>query len=142
MGQGRKSEALGVMMALDPVSAVFEIGGKLIDRLWVDPAQADQARLELLKLHQSGDLAQITGQLKINEIEAASPNVWVSGARPYIVWICGTGLGYQFLIYPILVAFVPAVVPLDVGSLLTILGGILGLGAMRTQEKLNGVAAK
>ena len=40
-------------MALDPLSAALEIGGKLIDRLWPDPAQAAQAKLELLKMQQN-----------------------------------------------------------------------------------------
>ena len=42
-------------MALDPVTAVLDIGGKLIDRMWPDPAQAATAKLELIKLQQSGD---------------------------------------------------------------------------------------
>lgn len=129
-------------MALDPVTAALDIGGKLIDRLWPDPAKAAEAKLELLKMQQSGDLALITGQLEINKAEASNPNWFVSGWRPYIGWICGTGLAYQFLIYPILVAFQPKIVQLDLGTLLTLLGGMLGLGAMRTYEKFQGVAAR
>lgn len=129
-------------MALDPVTAVLDIGGKLIDRLWPDPTQRDAAKLELLKLQQSGDLAQITGQLDINKIEAAHPNIWVSGWRPGVGWVCVAGLAYQFLIYPIAIAFNPAIVQLDMGTLLTLLAGILGFGGMRTAEKINGVAAR
>lgn len=127
-------------MALDPVTAALDIGGKLIDRLWPDPSQRDAAKLELLKLQQSGELAGITGQVEINKIEAANTNVLVSGWRPFIGWICGAGLGYQFLVYPILVAFVPKIVQLDMGTLLTLLAGMLGLGALRTTEKLQGKA--
>ena len=129
-------------MALDPVTAVLDIGGKLIDRLWPDATQAAQAKLELIKLQQSGELAQIAGQLEVNKVEAANPNVWVSGWRPYIGWVCGTGLAYQLLIYPILVAWVPKIQQLDMGTLLTLLAGLLGLGAMRTTEKLQGVASR
>ena len=124
---------------MDPISAALDIGGKLIDRLWPDPVQANAAKLELLKLQQSGELAQITGQLEINKVEAANPNVFVSGWRPFIGWICGVGLCYQFLIYPILIAYVPKIQQLDMGTLITLLGGLLGLGTMRTVEKLNGV---
>jgi hypothetical protein len=127
-------------MALDPVTAALDIGGKLIDRLWPDPSQRDAAKLELLKLQQSGELAGMTGQVEINKIEAANTNVLVSGWRPFIGWICGAGLGYQFLVYPILVAFVPKIVQLDMGTLLTLLAGMLGLGALRTTEKLQGKA--
>lgn len=129
-------------MSLDPVSALLDIGGKVIDRVWPDPAQAASAKLELMKLQQSGELAQIAGQLEINKIEAASPNLFVSGWRPFIGWICGTGLAYQFLVYPILIAFIPKIQQLDMGTLLTLLTGLLGLGAMRTVEKMNGVASK
>ena len=129
-------------MSLDPVSAVLDIGTKVIERLWPDPTAAAAAKLELLKLQQSGELAQITGQLEINKTEAANPSVFVSGWRPFIGWICGIGLAYQFLIYPILIAFVPHIVQLDMGTLITLLGGLLGLGTLRTVEKLNGVASK
>jgi hypothetical protein len=129
-------------MSLDPLSAALDIGGKLIDRLWPDPTIANAAKLELLKLQQTGELSLITGQLEINKAEATNQSVFVSGWRPFIGWICGTGLGYQFLVYPILVAYQPKIVQLDMGTLITLLGGLLGLGTMRTVEKLNGVASK
>lgn len=125
---------------MDPISAALDIGSKLIERLWPDPTQAAQAKLELVKLQQSGELAQMTGQLEINKVEATSANWFVAGWRPYIGWICGTGLAYQFLIYPILVAYQPKVVQLDMGTLLTLLAGMLGLGGLRTYEKAQGVA--
>lgn len=62
-------------MALDPISAVLDIGGKVIDRLWPDPSQAAQAKLELLKLAQQGDLAQLTAQADIVKTEAASTGI-------------------------------------------------------------------
>lgn len=135
------------MAASEPVTAVLNIGSQLIDRLWPDQATKDAGKLELLKLAQNGDLAQLNSetqlaleQIKVNVEDAKSGNFWQSGWRPYIGWICGTGLGYQFLVYPILVAFVPKIVPLDVSTLMTLLGGLLGLGALRTTEKLNGKA--
>jgi len=135
-------------MALDPLSALLDIGGKVIDRVWPDPEKAAAAKLELFKMQQSGELAVIAGQLDINKAEASNPSVFVSGARPFILWICGFGLGMQFLVLPIaqwtLVLMGKNVIlpPLDVGTLLTLLGGLLGLGGLRTIEKLNGVAAK
>jgi hypothetical protein len=127
-------------MALDPVTAVLDIGGKLIDRLWPDPATRDAAKLEMLRLAQQGDLAEMTAQTEINKTEASNPNWFVAGWRPYIGWICGTGLGYQFLVYPILVAWVPKIVQLDMGTLITLLAGMLGLSVSRTLEKKAGVA--
>lgn len=132
-------------MSLDPISAVLDVGGKLIDRLWPDPATRDAAKLEMLKMQQSGELATMTNETALAKMqadtnieEAKSPNLFVSGWRPFIGWICGAGLGYQFLVYPILIAWVPKIVQLDMGTLLTLLLGMLGLGAMRTTEKLQG----
>lgn len=52
-------------MAFDPVSAALDIGGKVIDRVWPDPAQKDAAKLELMKLYQSGDLANLAAQTEL-----------------------------------------------------------------------------
>jgi hypothetical protein len=114
------------------VGAVAELATSVVNRLWPDKSEAEKQQL-------AAALTLVQGQLEINKAEAANPNLFVSGWRPYIGWICGTGLAYQFLVYPILVAFVPKIVQLDMGTLLTLLGGLLGLGAMRTVEKLNGV---
>lgn len=135
----------GNNMAIDPVTAALEVGGKLIDRFWPDPSTRDAAKLELLKSQQSGELAKMANdtslaqmQAEINSIEAASTRLFVAGWRPFIGWICGAGLAYQFLIYPILVAWQPKIVQLDMGTLLTLLAGMLGFGVMRTTEKLQG----
>jgi Holin of 3TMs, for gene-transfer release len=134
-------------MALDPVTAVLDIGGKIIDKFWPDPATANAAKLEMYKAQQEGALAELTestklalAQIEVNKADAQSGSFWQSGWRPQIGWICGWGLGYQFLVYPMLVAVYPKIVQLDMGTLLTLLGGLLGLGAMRTTEKLQGKA--
>ena len=134
-------------MSFDPVTAVLEVGGKLIDRLWPDPTVAAAAKLELLKLQQSGELSAIAGQLEINKIEAANPSLFVSGWRPLIGWICGVAVLYSFLGQPLLswassnfgFTSPPG---LDMGTLITLLGGMLGLSGLRTAEKINGVDRK
>lgn len=135
-------------MDLDPISAILEIGSKVIDRVWPDPAQAAAAKLELFKLQQSGELQQIMGQLEINKAEAANASVFVSGWRPFIGWICGIACAWNwigisiakvvaaFLQYPINLA------PADLSEMMPVLMGMLGLGALRTVEKIQGVAAK
>ena len=135
------------MAASDPVTALANVGSQLIDRFWPDQATKDAAKLELFKAQQAGDLAVmaaenslVTKQIDVNMVEAASPNLFVSGWRPFIGWICGAGLAYQFLVYPILIATIPKIVQLDMGTLLTLLGGLLGLAGMRTTEKIKGVA--
>jgi len=60
--------------------------------------------------------------------------------RPCVGWICAAGLAYQLLVFPILVAFLPKIQALDLGTLVTLLGGLLGFGGLRTFEKLRSVA--
>ena len=135
-------------MALDPITAAMDIGGKLIDRLWPDPAQGAAAKLELIKLQQSGDLAQMTGQLEINKVEAANANIFVSGWRPAIGWVCALALLYQYLVRPLAVAIFAAVghpLPTMPGldeNLWQLMMAMLGMGGLRTFEKVQGVAAK
>lgn len=69
-------------MAMDPLSAALEVGGKLIDRLWPDPTQRDQAKLQLLEMAQKGELAELSARAGIVQAEAASSNWLASGWRP------------------------------------------------------------
>ena len=85
------------------------------------------------------------GQMEINKTEAAHKSLFVAGWRPAIGWICGLGMASNFLIIPI-ANFVLALtgstilVPLlDTGEMMPVLMGMLGLGAMRTYEKKQGV---
>lgn len=139
-------------MAIDPVTAVLDIGGKLIDRLWPDPTQAAQAKLELYKAQQAGvfkeqeqifELAK--GQIDVNKVEASNSSFFVAGWRPAVGWTCVAGLGYSFFGLPILswastIWHIPIPPELDMGTLITLLGGMLGLGGLRTAEKMKGVA--
>jgi hypothetical protein len=135
-------------MALDPISALLDLGGKVMDRVFPDPAQAAAAKLEIMKLQQSGELAQIAGQMDINKAEASNPSIFVSGWRPGIGWVCGAGFAVQFVIGPLAewgsaLYGIPVKFPqMDMGTMMPLLLGMLGLGGMRTAEKINGVAAK
>jgi hypothetical protein len=137
-----------LIMALDPVTALFEVGSKVLDRVLPDPAQQAAAKLELLKLQQSGELTQIAGQMDINKVEAASSSVFVSGWRPSIGWVCGAGFAVQFVIGPLAewgaaLAGHPVKFPqMDTGTMMPLLLGMLGLGGLRTAEKLADKAAK
>ena len=143
-------------MALDPVTALLDIGSRVIDRLWPDPTQAAAAKLELIKLQQSGELAAMAAetdlaknQIKVNEESAKSSSVFVSGARPFILWGCGFAMLYAALFEPIM-RFVAVVCfayagnfpALDTTLTTQVLLGLLGLGALRTVDKVKGVASK
>lgn len=128
------------MIVLD---ALLTLGSKLIEKLIPDPVARDAARLELLKLQQSGELAALLAQTEINKVEAANASVFVAGWRPAIGWVCALAMAYQYLLRPFLMAFNPALTfpGLD-DNLWQLLAGMLGLGGLRTFEKINGVAAR
>jgi len=83
---------------------------------------------------------------KLIEAEAQSDNIFKSGWRPGIGWICGIAFSLHFVIFPILNWFLilfhqaPITIPFDMNTLLTVLGGLLGIGGLRTIEKIKGVA--
>ena len=143
-------------MALDPVSLLLEVGSKVIDRVFPDPAAAAAAKLELFRLQQSGELAQLAAdtdiakaQIGVNQTEAGSSSMFVSGARPFIMWGCGFSMLYAALFEPIMrfcavVIFkYPGTFPVIDTTLTTqILLGLLGLAGMRSFDKRNGVALK
>ena len=88
------------------------------------------------------DTSILQAQIGVNNTEAANSNLFVSGARPFIIWVCGFGVAMEFILRPVVVAFgVNAFPHMDANLLLGILGPILGLGTMRTIEKINGVAS-
>ncbi len=131
-------------MALDIIGSIADLVGKVIDRVVPDPKQKQEALMELAKLQQSGDLAVMAQQAEINKIEAASADPFTSRWRPFIGWVCGSALAFQMVLAPIVVqvsviAKHPvAMVTLDTSLLTTLLIGMLGLGGMRTMEKLQG----
>lgn len=136
-------------MNFDPITAALNIGEKLIDRLFPDPAQRAQATLELAKLQQSGELAEMTAQTEINKVEAGSSSVFVSGARPFILWGCGFALLYSALFEPFM-RFIAVVVfdyhgdfpHVDTSLTSSVLMGLLGLSTLRSVDKYNRVASK
>lgn len=136
-------------MAFDPISLALEIGGKVLDRVFPDPAERAKAQLELLKLEQSGDLAVMTAQTDINKVEAGSTHLFVSGWRPFVGWVCGVSLFYAAILEPfarfvatVMFKYVGEFPIIDTALTLQILLGLLGLAGMRSWEKKEGVASK
>lgn len=143
------------VMALPVIDAIVKIGGSLIDKLIPDPQAKMEAKFKLLELAQKGELAELEAntnlalqQIAVNLEEAKSASLFKGGWRPAAGWTCVFGLGYQFVAHPLIAwgaAFyggVPIPPQLDVSVLMTLLFGMLGLGAYRTYEKKEGVAAK
>lgn len=134
------------------VGGILKVAGSLIDRLFPDKLARDEAKLKLLEMELSGELAQLAaetelakGQLDVNRQEAAHRTVFVAGWRPSIGWICSAGLAYQFVMLPLLswVALaqgVPVPPPIELSALIPLLMGMLGLGGLRTYEKVAGIS--
>jgi hypothetical protein len=135
-------------MGFDPLSSLLDVAKTVLDKVLPDPKQKAEALLKLEELRQSGDLAVIAAQTDVNKIEAANPNLFVSAWRPSVGWVCSAALAFQLVIGPMIVwgtelAGHPVHPPIMQTELLTtLLVGMLGLGGMRTVEKLNGVASK
>ena len=134
------------------LSGLFDLGKGLIDRLFPDPAAKAAAQLELLRMEQTGALAQLAAetdlaklQIQTNIEEAKSTNWWVAGWRPAIGWVCGAGLAYAALVEPfarfaakVWFGYTGDFPIIDTDLTLQILMGMLGLGAMRSVEKIKG----
>lgn len=136
------------------IEPLFELGKKIIAKLFPDPEKAAEANLKLAELQQNGELALLTaevtlasGQQNINLEEAKSESLFKSGWRPFVGWTCGFAFAYHFVLQPFLIFFlavfgvVVTIPTLDIGSLITVLLGMLGLGTLRTYEKKNGIGA-
>lgn len=129
-------------MALDPITAILDVGGKLLDKFVPDPQAKAAAQIELIKLAQSADLAQIG----VNQQEAGSTSVFVAGWRPWIGWVCGAAFAWNFVGISIarfaleVAGRQVALAPADLTEMMPVLLGMLGLAGLRTQEKIKGVA--
>lgn len=126
--------------------------GNLLDRIFPDPKAAADAKLEVMRMAQNGELAQldaevklITAQVDVNKVEAANQSLFVAGWRPAIGWVCGAAFAFKFILGPAAVVVMamaghPINLPeFDFTEMSTILMGMLGLGALRTVEKVKGV---
>jgi hypothetical protein len=127
-------------MALDPITAGIELAESVIAKIWPDKSEQERAQL-------AAAMALVQGQLEINKAEAASPSVFTSGWRPAIGWVCGCALAYTYIGYPFLLwagaLWFPEIKPPVLGNdgmLYELLFGMLGLGSLRTFEKVKGVA--
>lgn len=126
---------------------IFDIAGKIFDRLIPDKAAAEKAKAEFAVLAQTQEFQLALQQIVVNQEEAKSDNWFVSGWRPACGWIGAFGLGYAAILEPMIrfvakvgFGYTGAFPVLDTSITMQILFGILGLGAYRAYEKAKGVA--
>jgi hypothetical protein len=134
-------------LLVGPISELLDKGLAMIP----NPEERQKAKLDLQAQLQSAVLQASQSQLDIDKAEAASPSMFVAGWRPAVGWVCCLGLLWQYFIAPLsgyvftLIATYSTVklAPLpqmDFSTLMPLLMAMLGLGTMRTFEKVNGVA--
>ncbi len=128
------------------VTALLPALGTLIDRLIPDRAAAEKAKAEMeMQLVNAANEAAMA-QVEVNKIEAGHSSVFVAGWRPSIGWVCAAGLAWAFVAAPVaswaLVAFgIKAELPaIQFDHLFELVLAMLGIGGLRTFEKLRGVA--
>jgi len=118
------------------------VAGKVLDKFVQDKDLKAKLDHELNMAFHEANLAQT----EINKVEAASQSMFVAGWRPFVGWTCGVALMYHFLLLPLLHFILKAtgneveLPEFDFSHLSTILMGMLGLGSLRTYEKLRGVS--
>lgn len=127
------------------IGPIFELGKGLIDRWFPDPAKKAEAEAQFMLLMQEQDFKKVLGQLEVNAKEAANPSIFVAGWRPFVGWCCGLGFLWATIGQPIVTWIAtargwPAPPAIDTDVLLYVLGGMLGLGTLRSFEKSKGVA--
>ena len=141
------------MNFLDAINPFKPIVEKLVDRLVPDKNKRAEAQEEIEKLLVNVHKTAIEGNLAINQQEAAHRSIWVAGWRPGIGWTCAVAFFYSFVAQPFLswglavysqfneLPFDPSTLPsLDTGPLFSVMMGMLGLGSLRTFEKLKGIS--
>ena len=121
--------------------SVVGIAGKVLDKFIQDKDLKAKLQHEMdMQLH-NANLAQID----VNKAEAASGSIFKGGWRPFVGWVCGVAMLYHFLLQPIIVFTLSAagitfdLPQFDMGSLMTILMGLLGLGGLRSFEQQKGI---
>ena len=127
------------MATLTGLGEVADLANTVIGRIW--PNKTEEQKAEL-----AAALVVVQGQLAVNQVEAGSSSVFVAGWRPFIGWVCGLAFAWNWIGLPIATAGLQlaghtlALAPADLTEMLPVLMGMLGLGALRTHEKVKGVA--
>lgn len=134
------------------IGPLFEVLKQVLSGLGLDPEEKARAQAQAFEaltngtFEQRAELQAALAQIEVNKAEATSPGIFASGWRPFIGWTCGVALSVQFVVGPLAgwgAAMVghelPPLPSLD-AVLWELLFGMLGLGALRTVEKVKGKA--
>ena len=125
-------------------TAAKDIRAAITGKAIIDPAKQAEIEMKVLELEQKAKEAEnavAIAQANIALEEAKSSKLFISGARPFILWICGSVVLYTYVVAPILKACGVALPDMAMSDLWPVITGMLGLGTMRTFEKSKGVVS-
>ena len=118
----------------------------LLDKFIEDKDQKARLAHDIATMSEKHAQELAKGQLEINKAEAQRKSIFVAGWRPFIGWTCGIALAWHFVLQPLIMFLsvlfgftLPELPAFDMGSLMTVLMGMLGLGGLRTYEKQKGL---
>ena len=118
----------------------------LLDKFIPDADQKAKLAHDIATMSEKHAQEALLAQLEINKAEAASGSLFKGGWRPFVGWTCGIAFAYHFVLQPFLIfvfAYIgiepPDLPEFDVGTLLPVLGGMLGIGGLRSYEKTKGL---
>lgn len=121
----------------------------LLDKFIEDKDAKNAMAHEIATMAEKAAYENAKLQIEVNKAEAASASLFKGGWRPFIGWVCGIAFAYHFVLQPIVVFVlvaaglaIPDLPEFDMGTLMPVLMGMLGLGGLRTFEKVQGKAAK
>ena len=121
----------------------------LLDKFVEDKDQKNALAHQIATMAERQAHESVMAQIEVNKAEAASASLFKGGWRPAVGWVCAMALFYHFILQPVLLfgvavsgVAIPALPEFDMASLMPILLGMLGLGGLRTVEKIKGKAAK
>ena len=121
------------------LGSMLEPATKLLDKVIEDKDQKNALAHEIATMAErhAQELAQ--GQLEVNKVEAAHKSLFVAGWRPAIGWVCALCLFYNVILANIIWIWID-LPEIDTTLLVPVMMGMLGLGAMRSYEKVQGVS--
>lgn len=119
----------------------------LLDKFVEDKDQKAALAHEIATMSEKHAQQIALAQIEVNKAEAASGSFFRGGWRPAVGWTCSVAFAWHFVLQPFAIFIltyagmeVPTLPEFDMGALMTVLGGLLGLGSLRTFEKFKGVS--
>lgn len=133
---------VGDVTGIGAIATLIDDG---INKIWPNKTDQEKAQAAQLMAELNAKVELAKAQIATNTAEAGNGSVFVAGARPFMLWVCGAAFAWSYVAAPLLAFILAAaghVVPLpklDMAEMMPVVLGMLGFGTMRTTEKLKGV---